>query len=249
MRPIIITLLAICLSATAHSQFLYNVKTVASNRSSKNIQKSTTDSTPDSTKALLLGPSIMLGLGNNESISVIEIVADHISKDKRDRLAFGGTIAKSDSKQTADIKTLLQGGGNFFLSYSYPLLPRFSKSNRPYFLLMMRTKLGALLPGAGSTTNVIQASLDPGLELLFSLITISEKISITASARGSLLWASKDFSDATGFNKNLIPYGFITGGFKIKSVGTIAYSQSFLSSSLSISPLPKASLGFSVTLE
>jgi hypothetical protein len=240
MKQIVITLLAVCFAVTAHAQFIYDIK-----------QESFLDKKLASIKRKSITPTknLILGVGNNEFISVLEIASGHIFKDERDRLAFGGTIAKSDSKVATDMKTLLQGGGNFFLNYLYPILPGTSNNDRNFFLLLFRTKIGAILPGAGKNTDIIQASFDPGFELLFSVATLQKEISITGSVRSSLLWTSKDFSDATGFNKNLIPYHFITGGVKVKSFGSIVYSQSFLSSSLSTSPLPKASIGLSVSLE
>lgn len=200
-------------------------------------------------KAIGTGATFLLGTGNNESISAVEFLSGHLSSNQKDRLAFGGAFAKSDSKETSDIKTLLQGGGNFFLSYSYSIHSDVSPKNvENFWALIVRGKLGAILPNAGTSTNVIQASFDPGLELHFSLSTLDKNIGIRASVRSGVLWASKDFSDATGFNENLIPYSLITGGIKLKSLGTIVYSQSFLSKNLTGITQPKGSIGFSFTL-
>lgn len=284
MKQIVITLLAVCFSATVHAQFLYKLEkrevkakavaplspmSVSGKITFDNLSVAAaiaagtitaidftfnekTDQSKDKAsvdnKALGLGQTFILGMGGNESISVVEILSGHISKDGKDRLSFGGAVAKSDSKEGTDVKTLLQGGGNFFLSYSYPLWIEKSQRSENFVSLLIRGKLGAILPNSGASTNTIQASFDPGIELLFSISTDNEDIGISASFRSSLLWASKDFSDATGFKENLIPYNFITGGIKLKSLGTIVYSQSFLSKNLTGITQPKGSIGFSFTL-
>lgn len=282
MKQIVITLLAICFSATIHAQFLYKLKrppnssvtalapisitgTVTIDNISPtliaaagtittvtfvfNTQENLTSNQFDENLSIVSGPTFLLGTGNNESIFSVEFLSGHFFKHKRDKLSIGGTFASSDSKETNDLKTLLQGGGNMFISYTYPIISRQYKNDNNFWAFLFRTKLGGLVPKANTITNVIQASFDPGVEFYFSLATLNDDIGITASIRGSVLWATKDFSDAIGFKENIVPYGFITGGIKLKSLGSsIVYSQSFLAKNLAGLPQPKGSLGLSIAL-
>jgi hypothetical protein len=189
--------------------------------------------------------------GSGESIAVAEFLAGTIGTNGG-RLAFGGTVTKATQSSTGDLKALLQGGGNFFLSHSF----QFAGVENPdigYYMLLWRGKIGAVLPALGSATNVLQAHFDPGLEAHFKLIAkngADEAIAMVAAIRLGCLWASKEYSENLQLTTNFLPYLYVTGGIRLKNTVQILFSQQFFNKKklTGTATMPAASLGLSVVL-
>jgi hypothetical protein len=247
MKKVLLTISILVFFATvSNAQFITKKKTVTSTTgASHSIAPNTNDST--SPFQIGSGPSFLLGGGGNEAIVTAEMISGSIGKNGK--LAFGGSVAKSSTNTNTDLKTVLQGGGNFFLSYTKPLSGLCFDANGSTLITTFRNKLGFVLPALGSTTNVIQAHWDPGFELNYSAYTTKKELGLLVSVRGAFIWSTKDFADNVGLTKNFFPYLYISGGLDLSEKFQIVYSQQFFARDILNNPLPAASLGVSVVMQ
>ncbi len=191
--------------------------------------------------------------GNGEGLATAELLHGFLGKGgKAGRLAFGGTIAKAEQSSTGDLKAILQGGGNFFLSHSLDFGGTKDVTNRGFYMFLLRTKLGTIIPSLGTSTNVIQAHIDPGVEFQFNLNALNNDddiaIGLVGAIRGGFLWLTNPYAVNMQLNRNAFPYLYITGGVKLKDAVQIVYSQQFFSNDILSSGKPSASIGLSVVL-
>lgn len=244
MKKLITSLLATALIiATAQAQFITKKRQQAGGGAAQSVAPAGTNNGFQ----IGSGPSFLLGGGGDEAIVSAEMISGKIGKNGK--LAFGGSVSKSATTANTDLKTVLQGGGNFFLSYTKPLSGLCFDKNGSTLITTFRNKLGFVLPALGSTTNVIQAHLDPGFEMNYSAYTAQKELGLLFSVRGAFLWATKDFADNVGLTKNFFPYMYVSGGLDISDKFQIVYSQQFFARDILNNPMPAASLGVSVIMQ
>ncbi len=197
--------------------------------------------------------SFLFGGGSGENIAAAEFLSGNIGANaKFGRLSLGGAVSKAEQGSSADLKALLQGGGNFFISHIGQVFS-VDDDQIGHFMMLTRVKMGAILPSLGTSTNVVQAYFDPGIEFQFHVSAKkdnSEVIGLVGMVRFAGIWASKEYSESLKMGTNFLPYSYVSFGVSLKNTISIVFSQQFFNKENLITDgkKPAASLGLSLAL-